>query len=85
MDVLLLDWPGRPMPRRRRPFVPAAWTLPTSVTPPAANRDFTFNVSKEESESRGSSQVASTKPPTLVAEVARQVQVDLAVGMGAIA
>jgi hypothetical protein len=28
-DYLLLDWPGAPMPKKRRSHVPAAWTLPS--------------------------------------------------------
>jgi hypothetical protein len=81
-DLLLLDWPGRPMPRRRRPFVPAAWTLPTSGAPQAANQNFTFDASKEESESRSGPQRVALKPATLVADVARQVQIDLSAGLG---
>jgi len=84
-DLLLLDWPGRPVPRRRRPFVPAAWTLPTSGTPQAARQNFTFDASKEESESRGGPQLGPLKPAALVADVAHQVRVDLSAGVGVIA
>lgn len=36
-DLLVLDWPGQALPRKRKEHVPAAWTLPQAVRKPLAS------------------------------------------------
>lgn len=83
-DYLMLDWPGVPMPKKRRAHVPAAWTLPSVSEWDAAAQaapDDAHTDDGEESES-GQPKIATGGPTArmapLVADVTAHVQAGLA-------
>jgi hypothetical protein len=48
-DLLVLDWPVLPLPKLRRSFVPARWTLPQDVVAlRSANEDFVYDQAKRQ-------------------------------------
>jgi len=80
----MLDWPGVPMPKKRRPHVPAAWTLPSASEWEAAAHAAPGDTNTddgEESES-GQPKIATGGPAArmapLVADVTAHVQAGLA-------
>jgi hypothetical protein len=83
-DYLMLDWPGVPMPKRRRAHVPAAWTLPSVSEWEAAAHaapDDADTDDGEESESgqpKIATQGAAARMAPLVGDVTQHVQAGLA-------
>jgi hypothetical protein len=73
-DLLVLDWPGESMPKQRRGFVPAKWTLP-AADHPSPSGDKSVDHSAEGS---GRPVGASLDHLALAADVLGDVKIQLA-------